>query len=105
LTEVRDDHPAVRPFAEMAGEDGGDIFIGQPVKAVALDALLGEPARQRERRRDVRLGRVERGVEAGDLRDLRVQPRERADRLEIVGLMQRRERNQLLEIAQYLWRD
>ena len=48
----------------------GHILIGQAVEAVAQDALLGILARQRQAARLGRLGRMEGGVEAGDLRQV-----------------------------------
>ncbi len=45
---------------------------------------------------------VEGGVEAGDLRQFGEARADRADRRQIVGLMQRRERNVALEMREHL---
>ena len=59
--------------AQMIRQNAGDIFVRQAVEAVAPHAFFGERARQRESRGDGRLRRMERRIEAGDLRELRVQ--------------------------------
>src|SRR5664279_3946313 len=64
------------------------------MKAIATDALIMETARQREHRCDVRLRMVEGRIEAGDLRQRRMQARHRFDRQDGMRLMQRRQRNE-----------
>ena len=105
VAEMRDDNFAVRAGAEVGRKDRGDVFVGQAVKAVALHALPGQRAGQREGRGNVRLAGMKRGIEADDLRDVGVEFPKRADRFQIVRLMQRCERNQKLEIAQHGRRD
>ena len=68
------------------------------MEAVAAHARVVELLRQREHLRERRVGAVERGVEAGDLRQLRRALQQRADRREVVRLVQRRERHELLEL-------
>ncbi len=58
------------------------------MEAVPSHALLGEPPRQREGLGDRRLGAVERGVEAGDLRQARGDRRHGPDGPQVVGLVQ-----------------
>ena len=69
------DHDA--PFgvrcADRIGQDAGNIFVGQAVESVAPNAVVGETARQREGGSDLRLGVVKGGVEAGDLRQRRME--------------------------------
>ena len=67
------------------------------MEAVAEDAALGDRLRQRERLRDRRLAAVERGVEAGHLRQLRQPLEQHPDRRQVVRLVQRRERDVLFE--------
>ena len=59
-----------RPFARgvMTGQDAGDVFVGESVESIALDAFRRQGARDRERLGDRRVGAMESGVEAGDLR-------------------------------------
>jgi hypothetical protein len=70
----------------------GHVFVGEPVKPVAPQALAFEGARQAEPRCDRRLGCVKRGIETGDLRKPGPVGCERADRRDIVRLVMRRER-------------
>ena len=68
----------------------GDVFVGQAVEAVAADAVLGHRAGDGIKLRKARLGSMERGVEAGDLRQSGNGRGHRLDRREIVRLVQRR---------------
>ena len=72
-------------------EDAGNVFVGEPVKAVASGARLGQRTRQAVKLRDLRNRSMKGGVEAGDLRHVRAQLRERLDGLQIAGLMHGRE--------------
>ena len=94
VAEMGDDHPALGEARIVVFQDGRDVVVGQPVEAVAPHAALAHLARQREQARDVGLGLVEGGVEAGDLRHPRKAAAHDPDRLQVVGLMQRRERHQ-----------
>ena len=85
-------------------QHAGDVLVGQAMKAVAPHAALGDRGRQREGLRHLGLRAMERGVEAGHLRQLRAQLRDDLDRLEVVRLMQRRQRAQLLERGDHLGR-
>ena len=71
------------------------------MKSVAANAFLAEVARQGESLGETRLGAVEGGVEAGDLRDLRRSFHDRAHGGEVVGLMQWREWLQLGELGEH----
>jgi hypothetical protein len=64
------------------------------VEAVAPDSLVGQVARQRVSGGEFRLRAVEGGVETRHLRQLGVKFRKRRDGVEVVRLMQRRQRNQ-----------
>ena len=65
---MSDDHASLRcGCADHARKHAGDVFIRYPVEAVALDALLGQPARKGELRREVWLGVVKRSIETSDL--------------------------------------
>ena len=94
----------VRPpaaFASKLRQNRGDVLVGQAVEAVAADALRVQLRGQREHLRDLRVAAVERGVEAGHLRQLRRALQQQADRRQVVRLMQRRERNELLQRLQH----
>ena len=96
-----DDSPAGGRARVEFRQHRSDVFIGQAVESVALNATVGDGGRQRKCLGDRRLCPMERGVEAGDLRQTRTQPGQRADRSEIVRLMQARERHQLVELRKY----
>ncbi|MBB5763377.1 hypothetical protein HNR01_003009 [Methylorubrum rhodesianum] len=64
------------------------------MEAVAAHALPGHLPRDREELRDLRLRAVEGGVEAGDLRQVGELLPDDADRLQVVRLVQRRQRHQ-----------
>ena len=83
-----DDDTSLRfTCANDVGQDLGDIFIGEAVKAVAADALIRERPRYGEGRGGPRLRVMEGGVEAGDLRQTRMQPGERRNGGEMMRLM------------------
>jgi hypothetical protein len=67
------------------------------MEAVADEARLGQRTRQRECPCYPGLRHVERGVEARDLGQRRIEAHQRADRGEIVWLMKRRQRDQRIE--------
>ena len=81
------------------GKNAGDVFIGKAMKPVPPDALGGEPTRQRERGGDFRLRMMERGVEARDLRQCGVKLREGSDGGEVMGLMERGQRNEAAQLG------
>ena len=61
---------ARRPLVELR-QHRGDVLVREAVEAVAAHARVGQLLRQREHLRERRIGAVHRGVEAGDLRQLR----------------------------------
>ena len=75
-------------------QHGGDVLVRQAVEPVAPDARLVQLGRQRESLRDVGIGPVEGGVEAGDLRQIRHPLQQQGDRRQVVGLMQGGERDE-----------
>jgi hypothetical protein len=93
------------PGPEMGGKNGRDVFVGEAVKSVAPYALFGQGAGEREGRGYRRLAGMKRGIEAGDLRNVRLEFGNCADRFEIVRLMQRRQRNESIKLAQHVGRD
>ena len=72
------------------------------MEAVAPHAARGDLGGQRESLRHLGLRTMEGGVEAGHLRQVRTQLRNDVDGLEVVRLVQRRERVQLLERRDHL---
>src|ERR1700757_2925434 len=74
-----------------------DVLVGKPVESIAPYAALGDRAGECECLRYLGLDAVECGVEARDLWQLRRALEQGADRREIVRLVQRRERNVLLQ--------
>ena len=83
----------------------GDELIGQAVEAVAADAHRVVFARDREAARQRAEVVVKRGVETGDLRQLRSQRQQRLDRLQAARLVQRRQRGQGVQCLQYIFID
>jgi len=77
------------------GQAAGDVFVGQAVEAVAADAAGVEFRRQGEGVGLPRMGAVEGGVEAGDLRHAGEAFRRRRDAGKVVRLVQGRERRQI----------
>ena len=69
------------------------------MKPVAPNARVGKPARQCERLGEMRLAAMEGGVEACDLRNLRRDLHDGANRGEVVRLMKPRQRHKLREIV------
>ena len=74
-----------------------DVLVRQPVKSVAAHAFLVEALWQRVAVGNFGMAAMKRRVEAGDLRKLRLSLQQRADRAEIVRLMERRERRESLK--------
>ena len=90
----------VRPAAAFASnfrQHRGDVLVRQAMKSVSSHAggvqLLG----QGESLRHLRICAVERGVEAGDLRQLGRALEQPTNGSEIVRLMERRQRDQLFK--------
>ena len=71
------------------------------MKPVAADALFGEAARKGESLGKIRLGAMERRIEAGDLRNLRRKLHDRANGRQVVRLVQGRERRELAEVVEH----
>ncbi len=94
-----------RPLAAAGATPGkveaSDVFIGQAVEPVAHDPGLPQVGRQREHLGQLGLGPVERGVEAGHLREPGRALQYAADGREVVGLMQGSERDEGLQAFQH----
>jgi hypothetical protein len=70
-TQVSDDRaPARGPDVELR-KYCCDVFVGQTVESIALEALIVEASRQRKRLRDGWLGPVKGRIETRDLRQVR----------------------------------
>jgi hypothetical protein len=70
-----------------------DVFVLEPMEAVAADALGIEALWDAIMVGDAAVTAMEGGIEAGDLGKIGKALEQRADWGEIVGLMQRRQRN------------
>ena len=89
--------------AEQVGGDPGDEGVRGAVEPVTPDPVLVPPGRRD--RVGVRRGRhrlVERGVEDGDLRHVREEPPRDPQTFEVGRVVQRRERDQLLDGGQHV---
>ncbi len=71
------------------------------MKTIAAHALGGQRARQGEFLRDGRLRAMKRGIEAGDLRNVRGDATNCTDGADVMGLVQWRERRERLEIGEH----
>jgi hypothetical protein len=100
-----DDHAAPGDLRCYLGQHTRDVLVGQTVEAVAANAVVVKAARQREPVGELGMAAVERGIEAGHLRQLRLDRGDRPDAAEIVRLMQRRERTERLELGEHRGRD
>ena len=92
---------ALRQLTGMVvGNRSGDVFVGESVEAVALQAFVAVARRQRQTPRDRRLDGVECSIETRHLRQLRCRVGDRADRRQIVRLMVRRQRRQCIQLLE-----
>jgi hypothetical protein len=82
-------------------QHGGDVLVRQAMEAIAPHAKIGDRGRQGESLRRLGLHAMECGVETGDLRQLRAKLRDDLDRLEVVGLVQRRQWAELPEFGNH----
>ena len=83
--------------ASCSRQHRGDVLVRQPVEAVAPHAAVSDRRRQRERLRQGRRGLVERRVEARDLDQIGTSFGDRANRQQVVRLVQGREGHELGE--------
>src|SRR5262249_58916400 len=83
----------------------GDVFVREPMKPVASDALDVEMLGNGVVVGNRTVAMMKSGVEAGDLKQLGMPVQERADRRQVVGLMQRCKRSVLLEVHDYRFID
>ena len=97
--EMGDDHPALRRCPARPAASAGDIFVGQAVKAVAAHAFGVELLRDRVVIGQIAHGRDERRCRSRRPAAAREIGQQRPDRRQIVRLMQRRERNEALQVA------
>ena len=95
--EMRDDDAPFGNFRRDLRQDRRDVLVRQAVKAVSLHARLADFARQRNELGDCRLPAMEARVEAGDLRHAGQALEHRFDRRQVVRLMERSQRDELLE--------
>ena len=87
-----DDHPALGDIGRDLRQGLGDILVGKTVESVTPNALGVELMRNRIVVCDRFMRAVKRGVETGHLRQLRKIGQQRADRRQIMRLMQRSQR-------------
>jgi BON domain len=102
VAEMGDDEPAAGAIGRDLRQCRDDVFVGQAVKSVAPHALCCNFARQGELLGERRLRPVERGIEAGNLRDVGHGAADGADRGDLVRLVQWRERHQRFQRYDYL---
>ena len=101
IAEMGHDELAARTFRRHLRQHRDDVFVGKAVKPVAANALGRQLARQGEFLCQRRLRSVEGRVEAGNLRERGHNGANGADRRDMVGLVQRRERHQHFKCANH----
>src|SRR5262245_533577 len=85
------------PARVAEGDYRGDILVREAMESVAAHAGLVQVGGYREALREVGVGRVKRRVETGDLRQTRPPFEQKRDWRQVVGLVQRRQRNESLQ--------
>ena len=98
---MRNDDAPARDSRRDLGQALSDVLIGEAVEAVAAHALGVELLRQRVMIGNRRVTAVKGGVETRNLRQVGRAREQRPDRRQIVGLMQRSERNIFLEVLEH----
>ena len=94
MAEVGQNHPAARRVVSgHARKLLHQVGVRQPVKTVPLDALRSILARHGQNPRDARHLAVKRRIEARDLRNLGMPPRDRLDQLDLDRQMFRGKRD------------
>jgi hypothetical protein len=83
-----------REFAEALA----DVLVGQAMEAVAAHAFLVQPLRDREAIGYLRMAPMEGRIEAGHLKQVWLPLQDCADRGQVVGLMQGRQRHEALQM-------
>jgi hypothetical protein len=96
---MRDDKTCIVGDAGVPPELVQHELIGEPVKAVSADVLAGDIARQAGQLRELRQAGVKGRIEAGDLREFGPANSNRNDAGDIVRQMQRRERDQPVQVG------
>src|SRR4029077_19168190 len=99
--KMGDDHAVVRDVRRELRQFARDVFVGQPMEAVAAHAVLIELVWQSIAVGDLGMAAMKRGVEAGDLRQLWLSMPQRADGSEIVGRVKRGKRREGLKSLQH----
>ena len=97
-----DDHTPVGDLGRHLRQTAGDVLVGHAVEAVAAHAFCIEALRHRIMVRQRGVTAMKGGVEASDLRQLGRPRQQRADRRQIVRLMERRQRDQALKLVQHI---
>ena len=100
-----DDHLAVRDLGRRDRQSIGDVLVGKSVETVAAHAFQIERLGDCEPVGDLGMAPVERRVETGNLQHVRQSLAKRADRCQVVGLMQRRQRNERNELIDHFVAD
>src|SRR4029453_4842117 len=98
--EVRDDNFLSGNLRKDVVQNAGDVFIRESMKAVAPHALFFNFVRQGNEVNDRRVRTVETRGETGDLGNIGQTIENCFDRGEVVRLMQRRQRNQFVQLSQ-----
>jgi hypothetical protein len=99
---MRNDGAAIRDLWGDSRQDGSDVFVGQSMKAISLQARLTEAVRKRDQFGHDGLPAVKAGVETGNLWHSRQSFKRGFDRSQIVGLVQWRQWHQLSQLSQNL---
>ncbi len=97
---MRDDHPPMGDVGRDLGQALRDVFVRQSMKAVAPHPLFVQAPGNRKMIGKRVMAAMEGGIEASDLRQLGSLRQQRADRRQVVGLVQRCERDVTIETGE-----
>ncbi len=97
ITKMGHNQPRLTKCCILGGQATRDIFVRQTMKAVAQDALMEKPLRQRKTCGGMAWRAVKGGLETGDLRHTRKMLRGGLNASQIMRLMQGREGHQRAE--------
>ncbi len=85
--QVGHDDPPVGSGSHDIGQDVGDVFIGEPMKAVAPDTQRRHVPRQSKALGDMRERAMKGRVETGHLGNIGIEPGNCLDRRKVMRLM------------------
>ena len=99
---MRDYDPGLGNRGRHRWQNGGNVLIGQPVEAVSLQARFANLRWKRDEFCDLRMAGMKTRIKTGDLRHARQAFEDGIDGYEVVWLVQRGQRDELVKIGKCL---